>query len=124
MRIDRLVVFTAVSWLGLWVHELFRVPSLVGFTPDGDIFMLLIASGLAYWWYRTRAFAAALALVVYGLVNLVGGAISVLPFDLVPFKPEQTTLHYSVHVVYAVCQLPLIWFAASALSRRTLAPPR
>jgi hypothetical protein len=40
VKIDRVGVATAVSWLGLWVHELYRVPRLLEFTPDGDLFML------------------------------------------------------------------------------------
>jgi hypothetical protein len=119
MKIDRLIAGTAISWIGLWIHELYRVPRLLGFTPDGDLFMLVIAAGLAYWWYRTRSFGAAWALLAYALVNLVGGALSVLPLDWLPFKPEQTAIHYSVHVIYAVCQLPLIFFSASVIVRRT-----
>ena len=32
------VIAAALAWGGLWFHELFRVPQLLGFTPDGDLF--------------------------------------------------------------------------------------
>lgn len=118
MRLDRVVVGTGVSWLGLWLHELHRVPALLGFTPDGDLFMLPIAAGLAYWWHRTRTRGAAGALLAYGLINLVGGVLTVLPIGWLPFRPEQNLEHYAAHGVYAVCQLPLIVVAARELGRK------
>jgi hypothetical protein len=117
VKVDRLVVFTAVSWFGLWVHELHRVPSLLGFTPDGDLFMLAIAARLAYWWQRSRSTSAAAALLAYGLINLAGGTQSVLPLGWLPFQPAQTLSHYAVHAVYAACQVPLIAGAALQLRR-------
>jgi hypothetical protein len=124
MKIDRMIVCTAMSWLGLWVHEVHRVPTLLGLTPDGSLFMLLAAAGLAYWWHRIHGFGAAAGLLIYGALNLVGGWISVLPLSWLPFVPEQTAAHYAVHIVYAVAQLPLIAVSASVLMRRTYAPGR
>lgn len=34
-----MVAAVAVAWVGLWFHELIRVPRLLGFTPDGDFHM-------------------------------------------------------------------------------------
>jgi len=79
MKIDRVVVATAVSWLGLWAHELHRVPRLLGFTPDGDLFMLPIAAGFAFWWSRSRGARAAWALAICSAVNLAGAVVTVLP---------------------------------------------
>ncbi len=118
MKIDRVIIATAVSWLGLWVHEVHRVPSLLGFTPDGDLFMLPIAAGLAIWWSRSRGALAAGALATYAAVNLVGGLASVLPLGWLPFPPEQTAAHYAVHFVYAACQLPLLALAILRLLPR------
>lgn len=117
MKIDRLIVCAVVSWLGLWIHEVHRVPALLGFTPDGDLFMLLMVAGLALWWSRTHASSAAAALLVYAVINLVGGVMSVLPLGWLPFRPEQTLDHYAVHAVYAVAQLPLTAVAAQKLLR-------
>lgn len=121
---DRIVVATGVSWLGLWIHELHRVPALLGFTPDGDLFMLVIAGALAYWWAVSRSRSSAAAGLAYAAINLVGGGLTVLPLAWLPFLPEQTVDHYAVHAVYALCQLPLLYASASALLRRTPAAAR
>jgi hypothetical protein len=89
VKIDRVVVATAVSWLGLWVHELYRVPRLLGFTPDGDLFMLPIAAGLAFWWSRSRGAPAAWALTIYAAVNLAGALMTVLPSTCCPLSPSR-----------------------------------
>jgi hypothetical protein len=39
---------------------------------------------------------------------LGGGILSVIPFRFWPFYPAQTLFHYSMHVVYALAQIPLI----------------
>ena len=49
-------------------------------------------------------------LLVIGLLQLVGGAVTVLPFSFLPFSPEQTTGHYLAHVIYSVLQIPLVIF--------------
>jgi hypothetical protein len=122
MSVDRLVVCTAVSWMGLWVHEVHRVPQLLGLTPDGDLFMLVIAAGLAYWWMRTHGTAPAAALLAYAVINLVGGVLSVLPLGWLPFQPEQSGSHYAVHAAYALCQLPLLFVSGAVLLRRARVP--
>lgn len=124
MKFDRLVIGTVVSCFGLWVHELYRVPALLGFTPDGSIFMFAIGGGLAYWWHRSRSRGAAASLAVYAAISLVGGFLTALPLDWLPFKPEQTVGHYAVHFVYAICQLPLLVFASLELVRRGYAHAR
>lgn len=124
VKTDRLVVASGVSWLGLWTHELHRVPALLGFTPDGDLFMLVIAGALACWWAVSRSRSSAAALLAYAAINLVGGGLTVLPLAWLPFRPEQTVDHYAVHAVYALCQLPLLYASASALLRRTPAAAR
>jgi hypothetical protein len=118
VKIDRFVVATAVSWLGLWVHELHRVPRLIGFTPDGDLFMLPIAAGLAFWWSRARGTPAAGALAIYATVNLVGAVVTILRLGWLPFVPDQTVAHYAAQVIYAVCQLPLLTLVILQLQRR------
>jgi hypothetical protein len=76
--------------------------------------MLAIAAGLAFWWRRLRGAVAAGALAACA-VNLVGGFLTVLPLGSLPFGPEQTLAHYSVHVVYAACQVPLLGLAFTRL---------
>ncbi len=110
----RIILALAVAWLGLWVHELYRVPSMFGLTPDGSLPLLAIAVVLLAWYlFAAHKRAASIALLVYGLVNGVGGFLSVLPLPFLPFVPEQTVEHYLVHMIYALCQIPLIIVALS-----------
>ena len=107
-----------MSLLGLWVHELHRVPGRLGFTLDGDLFMLPIAVGLATWWSRRHSPAARAALLVYAAVNLVGGVASGLPLRWLPFVPDQSVSHYAAHAIYGLCQVPLLVLAIPFRTRR------
>jgi hypothetical protein len=76
--------------------------------------VLLIPLVLALAWWRWTEARPALqwALLGWGLLNLLAGAIlSVLPLPFWPFEPEQSVGHYAAHVVYGLGQLPLIWAA-------------
>jgi hypothetical protein len=95
LKIDRVVVATAVSWLGLWAHELHRVPRLFGLTLDGDLFMVPIAVALAIWWSQSHGTAAAGALAAYAGVNLAGAIVMVLPLGWLPFVPDQSIAHHT-----------------------------
>ena len=107
-----IVVSLAVAWLGLWVHELYRVPAALGLTLDGSLPLLAIAVVLLVWWLRAaNKRAPSYALLVFGLINAVGGLLSVLPLPFLPFVPEQVAEHYLVHALYAICQMPLIMMA-------------
>ena len=68
------VAAAGLAWAGLWFHELYRVPRLLGFTPEGDLFMLPICGALVFWWLRGdgRRRAPSIALTVYAAFNLVG----------------------------------------------------
>jgi hypothetical protein len=65
---------------------------------------------------------AAGALATYAAVNLAGGMVSVLPLGWLPFMPEQSLAPYAAHVIYAVCQLPLLTLAISRLLPRRAGP--
>lgn len=111
----RIIIAVAVAWLGLWAPELYRVPSAFGLTVDGSLPLLAIACALlARWLLVTHKCAAAVALLVYALINFVGGILSVLPLPFLPFAPEQTADHYLIHAMYAVCQIPLMAMAFSS----------
>jgi hypothetical protein len=67
-----------------------------------------LALFLAWWRWPARRWTAG-ALVVWGGLHLVGGGVlSVLPLPFLPFVPAQTPLHYAMHGVYTLAQLPLI----------------
>ncbi|HEU5440942.1 MAG TPA: hypothetical protein VFU88_16775 [Ktedonobacterales bacterium] len=85
------------------------MPAMLGLTPDASLPLLVILAALLIWWLRAaHKRAPSLALLIYALVNAVGGFLSVLPLPILPFVPEQTVDHYLVHVIYSGFQGPLI----------------
>jgi hypothetical protein len=115
------ILAVAIAWLGLWTHEFYRMPSALGLTLDGSLPLLVIAAALLVWWLRAaNKRAATWALLIYGLINCVGGFFSVPPLPFLPFVPEQTLDHYLVHVWYALCQVPLIIVTLAALLARRI----
>lgn len=110
------ILALVVAWLGLWVHELYRVPSMFGLTPDASLPLFAIAIALLIWWLlATNKRTPSIALLVYALINGIGGFLSVLPLPFLPFVPEQEVAHYLIHAIYALCQIPLIIVASVAI---------
>ena len=91
----------------------------MGFTPDGDLFMLPIVVALVYWWLREggKRLAPSVALSIYSAVSLLGAVVSILPVHFLPFVPDQSFAHYFGHVVFATCQLPLLAVSAHGLRK-------
>jgi hypothetical protein len=108
-----------VSWLGLWAHEVYRVPDRAGLTSDGSLPMLGVLVGLLV---LGRAFPRQSTLLVgaraLGTLHLLGAVLTVLPLGVFPFVPEQTPEHYGAHLVYAVAHVPLLWLVAPRPGRR------
>ena len=119
-HVVRMAAWVVLSWLGLYLHNSAELPRLTVLSPENSLSALLAGVLFAAWWVRSRSRAATVALLAWGLLHLIGGGIlSVLPLELLPFAPEQTTRHYVVHGVYAAAQLPLIL----AMSARLRPPP-
>lgn len=109
-----LVGAVAVSWLGVFIHNLADLPGQTLLSPE-SAYPTLIYVVLVVGWFTPARRVADWALLIWCLLNLVGGAIiSVLPLPFLPFHPEQTLKHYSFHVIYGVTQIPLL----VVLSRR------
>ena len=99
------------AWLGMYIHNVADLPGITAWSPEnalpGLVWLLLFVLWLVV---PGRRWPTAL-LLAWGILNLIGGAATVLPLPVLPFKPEQTLRHYSFHVLYALAQLPLIWIA-------------
>jgi hypothetical protein len=93
---------TAVSWLGLCVHNAGSLGAqslLAGDTIYPTIVYLVIAAG---WLSPWRAIAAWI-LLGWAWLHLIGGAVlSALPWW------DQSLAHLAYHVAYALLQVPLI----------------
>lgn len=102
----------ALSVLGLMAHNAreFGLAGL-GDVSTGTIPMTVLAMAIVILYGRApRARKVTAALMAgYGLLNLIGGGLSVLPLPFLPFVPEQSFTHYLSHVIYALSQIPLIW---------------
>jgi len=104
-----MLLFTLLSWLGEYVHNLFELPNLTILSPENSIPALISLVLFTVWWRAPARQAAVLLFLTWALLHLLGGGIiSVIPFGFLPFYPDQTLDHYAAHAVYGVAQLPLI----------------
>jgi hypothetical protein len=100
---------TALAWLGFYIHNVTDLPGQTLLSPDTSLPTLLTLVLFLAWWRFPSARITSWLLLGWGLLNLIGGGLSVLPFPFLPFEPEQTIRHYVFHMVYGTTQLPLIY---------------
>lgn len=117
-RVALVVAATALAWTGFLVHNLADLPGQSILSPESLFPTLVWMLALALWIVPATRTAGACMLLTWAVINLVGGAISVLPLPVLPFEPEQTLAHYAFHGLYAATQLPLIVTSAAWLNRR------
>ena len=102
-----LVGAAAVSWLGLFLHNLADLPGQTLLSPE-SAYPTLIYVVLVLGWFTPARRVAYWALLVWCLLNIAGAISTVLPLPFLPFHPEQTLRHYSFHAIYLVTQIPLL----------------
>lgn len=108
-QVDWVAAFTLLSWLGLFIHNRVDLPQLAVLSPESSIPALLSLLLFLGWWHLPLQRTMNAAFLTWALLNLVGGGIlSVLPLPIWPFHPEQTLLHYLMHGVYTLTQIPLV----------------
>jgi hypothetical protein len=112
-RLSRVGVFAALAWVGMYIHNRADLPALTLLSVENLgpalVWVLLV---VFYWRFAHRRWAVGL-LAAWGLLNLVGGFLSVLPLPFLPYAPEQSLRHYGFHVLYAATQVPLLALARS-----------
>lgn len=106
--IPQIAAFTALSWLGEYVHNRVELPQLSALSPENSVPALISLALFIAWWRLSFTRAPRFTLLGWTLVQLVGGVMSVLPLGFLPFAPAQTVQHYLLHGVYASAQVPLI----------------
>ena len=117
-RASSVVGATAVAWFGLVVHNVADLPDQTLLSPETFWpTVVTMALLLAYWKLPVRVAGA--GLLGWALLNLAGGALSVVPLPVLPFDPDQTVRHYSFHLLYAAAQVPLL-----VISRHLAFQPR
>lgn len=113
--VSRMAMFTAVSWLGMFIHNMIELPLTV-LSPENSLPTLVSIVLFLGWWLSPYRRLMATMLLGWALLHLiVGGIFSVLPLPIWPFYPEQTAGHYLTHAIYSVAQLPLIALLISQL---------
>jgi len=97
-----------LAWLGMAMHNMADLPGQTILSPETSLPALVTFVLFLAWWRFPFTRVTTWLLLGWGLLNLIGGGLSVVPFRFLPFYPEQTVWHYFFHVVYGAAQLPLI----------------
>ena len=107
-RLGWLAAATAIAWFGFYLHNVADLPGQTLLSPDTLFPTLITAALFAACCLLPTSKVTLWLLFGWAMLNLVGGALSVLPLPILPFYPEQSLRHYAFHLVYAVTQIPLI----------------
>ncbi len=102
---------TSLAWLGFYIHNIADLPGQSLFSPETGLPTLVTLVLFLAWWRFPSRRGTMWLLLGWGLLNLMGGGLSVIPFPFLPFYPEQSLQHYFFHGVYGAAQLPLIVLA-------------
>ena len=109
-----IVIAAVVAWLCMYVHNMADLPNLTFLSPENMLPAIVWLVLLTLWWILPDRRIPANLLLAWGLLNLLGGFLTVLPLPILPFKPEQSLRHYLFHVLYAAAQVPLVYLARAA----------
>lgn len=110
------VASTALAWLGFYIHNIADLTGQSLLSAETGLPTLVYLVLCLAWWQFPGQRLTLWLLLGWGLVSLIGGGLSVIPFLFLPFYPEQSVRHYLFHVVYGAAQLPLIAMTVARLS--------
>jgi hypothetical protein len=110
IHVRRIAAFTALSWLGAFVHNMADLPGITLLSPENTVPAVILIVLFLAWWKSPNKRLTSLTLLVWVLFAqfLIGGILSVIPLPFWPFNPPQTAFHYLMHLIFALAQLPLI----------------
>lgn len=103
-----MVAAIALAWAGFFTHNVAELPGQTITSPESLLPTSVWLATLALYVAPATRMVGAWAILVWTALNLVGGAISVLPLPFLPFEPQQTVTHYAFHGLYAATQVPLL----------------
>ena len=90
------ILFTFLSWLGEYIHNLLDLPQLTLLSPENSIPALISVALLVAWCLLPSKQLPTLALLIWAFMHLIGGGVlSVLPFPFLPFFSRANTLPLS-----------------------------
>ena len=106
-RASSVVGATVIAWFGLVVHNVADLPDQTLLSPE-TFWPTVVTLALLLAYAKLPVRVAGAGLFGWALLNLAGGALSVVPLPVLPFHPDQTVRHYSFHLLYAAAQIPLL----------------
>lgn len=106
-----------MAWAGFYVHNLADLPTQSLRSAESLYPTVVTCACLCLFLVPATRVVATWLLLAWAALNLVGGALSVLPLPSLPFTPKQSIGHYAFHGMYAVTQLPLVWLCLSRVQR-------
>ena len=97
-----------VYWFGGAGHSVIELPSLTALGPGSSILGLIAPSLHGVYLFSPFSRMSGELLFTWGLLELVGGLVTVPHLGFRPFVPEQNVTHQVTHVFYASAELPLV----------------
>lgn len=82
-----LYAVAAIAWLGFLIHNVADCLGQTFLSPE-TLWRSLLTAALLVLYAAGLTRAAALGLAIWAALNLVGGALSVLPLPVLPFQPR------------------------------------
>ena len=107
IRVVWIAFFVFVSLAGLLFHNS-DLPNLTPLSPENSVPSIISIALFILWWMKKNQQSARILLLIWAILNLIGGLLSAIPFDFWNFGQLQTTDHLIKHTIYALAQLPLI----------------
>jgi len=112
-----LPLFAIVGWLGLFVHNVADLPNQTVLSPESLFPLIVTTTLIALLFTPLRSFAA-WSMLLWGVLNMAGAIITVLPLAVLTFEPEQSLAHYAFHLIYGLAQLPVVIATVVWIHRR------
>lgn len=113
----RWIATILISSIGLACHQFTEFPGAWLYNLSIVLSMMFIPVLLLFMLYNFHdPHLPCLLFIALAMLHIVGGIITVVPLSILPFYPEQTIGHYISHIIYGVCQLPLIHQSVNVLN--------
>jgi hypothetical protein len=108
----------ALSWLGMYLHNVISLPDQTLSSPDTVFPSLVYVVLLVTWFTRLRS-EATLALCIWAWLHLVGGGV----LSAAPWVGESVE-HLLAHALYTLLEIPLVVMTTRAVRSGRRGPGR
>lgn len=108
-RFMKWIVVSVISLIGMAIHQIFEFPDDFRMNVTLIVIMSIILGLIVY--QVRKSGKGYFILLLFGLIHLIGGGLTVFPLGFLPFVPDQSIGHYISHLIYALTQIPLIYLS-------------